>query len=398
MKVRVFPVVVLSLMLVGYGAWSPAISGDRIPAYPADVVARQPQAADPSRTSDLNDALRSATTSAAVPSMSAAIATPDGVAWSGSYGWSDTVNRTAASPDSRYRTGSMAKPITAVAMMRLVERGKLDLDARIGESMDGLPDALKAITPRQLASHTAGIRHYTASEAILGTLGISRPRHYASVQDGLEVFIHDAPRFAPGTDFLYSTYGYSLLSRRLEIAAETPFPEVLAREVFQPCGMRATEPDRPDAMPDRVSFYRTARGRFKAARAIDSSSRIAGGGLVSTPEDLARFAMCVLASDLLSADARRTMWTPVTLPDGSTNPQNYALGWRIDDSVRLFGADRPTPIIHHGGQQEGGAGFLMIVPSLRLSVAVMTNSGTDDAREASQEAAYALVRAYTRKD
>ncbi|MGN6150744.1 MAG: serine hydrolase domain-containing protein [Lysobacteraceae bacterium] len=396
MKIRIVPVVVIALAALAYGAWSPAISGHRIPAYPQAVVSR-PSAThkDAALAGRLDDALRTATTSAGLPSMSAAIVTRDGLAWSGSYGWADIDAKIPATPDSRYRTGSMAKPITAVAMMRLVEQGKLDPDAALGDSIEGLPDASRAITPRQLASHTAGIRHYTAREAIVGTVGIPGPVHYATVQDGLEVFVHDRLRFKPGTDFLYSTYGYSLLSRRLEVATGTPFPALLSQQVFVPCGMNATVLDGTEAMASRVAFYRTENGRFKVARKIDTSNPNAGGGLVSTPEDLARFAMCVLSGNVLSAESRKTMWTPVRLPDGSPNPQNYALGWRRDDSVRLFGAEHPTLILHHGGQQEGGAGFLVIVPSLQLSVAVMTNSGTDEAREASQDTAYALVRAFT---
>jgi CubicO group peptidase (beta-lactamase class C family) len=86
------------------------------------------------------------------------------------------------------------------------------------------------------------------------------------------------------------------------------------------------------------------------------------------------------------------MWTPVVLADGQANEQNYALGWRIDTSTRLFGKDKPTAIIHHGGQQEGGASFLVIAPTLGVSVAVMTNSGTSAARQAVQDTAYELVR------
>jgi CubicO group peptidase (beta-lactamase class C family) len=105
-----------------------------------------------------------------------------------------------------------------------------------------------------------------------------------------------------------------------------------------------------------------------------------------------RLAICAERESFLSQAARKTMWTPVNLADGQVNEQNYALGWRIDKSIRLFGKDKPTIIIHHGGQQEGGASFLAIVPDLGVSVAVMTNSGTGAARQAVQDAAYVLVR------
>jgi serine beta-lactamase-like protein LACTB len=125
---------------------------------------------------------------------------------------------------------------------------------------------------------------------------------------------------------------------------------------------------------------------------MDTSNRIAGGGLVSTPSDLVRLATCAEKDSFLSQAARKSMWTPVSLADGQPNEQNYALGWRIDTSTRMLGKDKPTAIIHHGGQQEGGASFLVIAPALGVSVAVMTNSGTSTARQAVQDTAYELVR------
>lgn len=350
---------------------------------------------DPSMAVALDARLSQLLDGAGLPSLSAALATPEGGMWTAAQGWADIDGGVRATPGAMYRTGSMAKPITAVAMMRLAARGALQLDAPLGQGIAGLPAASQAITPRQLASHTAGIRHYTLVEAISSV--VRAPVHYPSVQDGLSVFIRDPLLFKPGAGFTYSTYGYSLLSRQLEVAARLPFPAVLKQEVLDPCGMTRTALDAPGPMPDRVQFYRTANGHYKPAKRMDSSARIAGGGLVSTPGDLAKFGQCVLSDSLLSADARQTMWTVVTLPDGAPNPQNYGLGWRIDNSTRLLGPDRPTPIIHHGGQQEGGAGFLLLIPGQKLSVAVMTNSGTDEAREAVQEAAYALVRTYTER-
>lgn len=395
MKNRIVPVVFAVVAALGYGMWSPAVSGDRTPPPGGHVATRITGSFDPSMAVALDARLSQLLDGAGLPSLSAALATPEGGMWTAAQGWADIDGGVRATPGAMYRTGSMAKPITAVAMMRLAARGALQLDAPLGQGIAGLPAASQAITPRQLASHTAGIRHYTLVEAISSV--VRAPVHYPSVQDGLSVFIRDPLLFKPGAGFTYSTYGYSLLSRQLEVAARLPFPAVLKQEVLDPCGMTRTALDAPGPMPDRVQFYRTANGHYKPAKRMDSSARIAGGGLVSTPGDLAKFGQCVLSDSLLSADARQTMWTVVTLPDGAPNPQNYGLGWRIDNSTRLLGPDRPTPIIHHGGQQEGGAGFLLLIPGQKLSVAVMTNSGTDEAREAVQEAAYALVRTYTER-
>ncbi len=392
MKSRYFHLAVAAIAVLLYCMKSPAVSGDRIPSPGVDVSTRTTGSFDPEMARALDSLLSQLRSEAGLPSLSAALATPNGQMWTAAAGWADIDDEVRATPNSMYRTGSMAKPITAAAMMRLASRGALQLDAPLSEAIAGLPAASREITPRQLASHTAGIRHYTMLE-VLSSM-VRTPVHYPSVQDGLSVFIRDSLEFKPGTGFTYSTYGYSLLSRQLEVAAEAPFSSVLEKEVFEPCAMTKTAVDDAGPMRDRVRFYRTASGRYKLANPMDSSARIAGGGLVSTPGDLVNFGQCMLMGTLLPAEAVHTMWTVVTLPGGAPNPQNYGLGWRIDTSTRLFGAGHPTPIIHHGGKQEGGAGFLLLVPGQKLSVAVMTNSGTDDAREAVQEAAYALVRKY----
>ena len=93
-----------------------------------------------SQTAALDLALRTAVRETGVVSMSAAIATQGELKWAGSFGWADIEGRTLASPSTRYRTGSVAKPITAMAMMRLVDRGLLELDTPLGTSIEGLPE------------------------------------------------------------------------------------------------------------------------------------------------------------------------------------------------------------------------------------------------------------------
>ena len=338
---------------------------------------RAAPAMDPALATRLMAIVREARSTSGLPSLSAAVARTDGLDWAGASGWADIDRRQAAGVASRYRTGSIAKPITAVAMMRLAEAGALDLDAPGAEVVSGLPPSLAPLTARQLASHTGGVRHYSPMPWGWwwpGWFEANSQRHYPSVEAGLALFADDRLRFAPGAGFQYSTFGYSLLSRLLEGAAGRPFPALLAAQVFAPAGMTGTAVDTPGAMPDRVAFYVGEGGRYTAARPVDSSFRIAGGGLVSTPTDLARFGLALQDGRLLPADGVRRMWTVQPLADGSANPQNYALGWRVDESTRLFVDGRPLQVVHHGGSQAGAAAFLLLVPEQGLAVAVMANS------------------------
>lgn len=354
---------------------------------------RAAPAMDPALATRLMAIVREARSTSGLPSLSAAVARTDGLDWAGASGWADIDRRQAAGVASRYRTGSIAKPMTAVAMMRLAEAGALDLDAPGAEVVSGLPPSLAPLTARQLASHTGGVRHYSPMPWGWwwpGWFEANSQRHYPSVEAGLALFADDRLRFAPGAGFQYSTFGYSLLSRLLEGAAGRPFPALLAAQVFAPAGMTGTAVDTPGAMPDRVAFYVGQGDRYTAARPVDSSFRIAGGGLVSTPTDLARFGLALQDGRLLSADGVRRMWTVQPLADGSANPQNYALGWRVDESTRLFVDGRPLQVVHHGGTQAGAAAFLLLVPEQGLAVAVMANSS--DGRAQVQDTALRLAQ------
>ena len=389
--------VLLGPNLVFYGRWF--VPDEPLPAVPAAVAHVDAAGLPPALSSDLAAALAAGRARTGLPSVSAAIAWDGDVRWAGASGFADIEHDVAASTRSRYRTGSIAKPITALAMMRLVDAGALDLDAPLSDVVPDLPAHIAPLTARQLASHQAGIRHYSrVPQWWMGWHENFSQRHYASVADGLSLFLDDPLRFAPGTGFQYSTFGYSLLARALEGASGDDFPALLHDTVFVPAGMTGTALDSPTPMPGRVAFYQAKDGLYTPAWPIDSSYKIAGGGLVATPTDLVRFGAAVLDGRLLSATARDEMLTRQPLADGAMNPENYALGWRIDESVRLLGADRPVTIWHHGGMQPGAAAFLMILPRHGIVVAAMANSGSGPAREEVQETAYALARLAMARD
>lgn len=342
---------------------------------------------------DLQAALRKSRENAGLPSMSAAIGYDGSLQWAGATGFADIENKQSATIRSRYRTGSVAKPLTAVALVRLIDAGKLELDAPISRYVPGLPEALQPLNASLLGSHRAGIRHYTPiPQWWMGWHENYSTHDYPNVADGLVLFINDRLRFAPGTGFRYSTFGYSLLARLMEGASGQTFAEVLDETVFRPAGMTDTAFDSAAAMPGRVAFYEANAGRYTPSYPINSSYKIAGGGMVTTPSDLVRLGTLLLAEEFVSTQAKKTLWTPLALADGSMNPENYAVGWRVDTSVRLLGEKHPTQMFHHGGMQQGAAAFFMVLPEYGISVAVMSNSGTTAARLEVQEAAYALAR------
>lgn len=392
---RIILWIVLLLILIGgpntvfYYKWMH-------PKYPIPPVAKSvtdqfkssPQAGALGYDMILNEAR----TQTGLPSMSAAIGYDGGVQWAGAVGYADIERHIPATVRSRYRIGSTSKALTGTVLVRLVESGQIDMDAPLSSYVSGMPAHLAPLTARQLVSHRSGVRHYSMPSWWLGWWEMNSNQSFGNVEEGLSLFRNDKLLFEPGTDFKYSTFGFSLLSRLMEGASGEDFPTLLEKSLFAPAGMRDTTVDRAGKMPQRVSFYSADSERYTPSYPTNASYKIAGGGLVSTPVDLVQLGVRILGDKFISDAGKKLLWTPVPLDDGSSNPENYAAGWRVDRSERLFGADKPTQIFHHGGVQSGGAAFYMLVPEHGIAVAVVSNSGTGVARAAAQELAYKLVR------
>ena len=295
---------------------------------------------------------------AALPGLAFAIGVEGRVAFSEAFGVADLETRAPATPDTRFRIGSTGKSLTAAGAMLLAERGRLDLDARVDRYVPEAGTA-GAATARQLAGHLGGVRHYRRDDFLVTT-------HYDDVVDALALFAGDSLVAPPGTVYAYSTHGYTLLSAVMQAAAGEPFLAWMEREVFDPLGMRATGPDDVTAVvPGRAAFYRIEEGEIVPARFTDNSYKWAGGGFVSTAEDLVRFGSALLDGTLLGAGVAERMFVSHRTAAGEET--GYGMGFR----PRLDWEGRR--VVHHGGSSEGGRAFLLLYPDVAVVVALAAN-------------------------
>ncbi len=314
-----------------------------------------------------------------LPSLSAAVAVGDHLVWAGAVGYADIESRTPTTPDSLFRIGSTSKALTATALARLVDRGEIGLDTPLSEYFTELPNpAWSTITPRQLASHSAGIPHYRENGDWAGLYRtIALDRHYADVRDALSVFDGSPLLHDPGTGFHYSSLGTVLLGATMSESTGQSYRELMRRDVFEPAGMTSTF---PDADGDRrearlVTLYYTDGKRFRPWRKVDLSHRLPGGGFVSSPSDLVRMGRMYFDPAFISAETRDAFWTPQTLADGSVNEQNYALGWRWREwDIEDVGVARNA---NHGGVARGSQCWLLVYPDYVMSMAFCTNAKTE---------------------
>jgi len=295
-----------------------------------------------------------------IPGMSVAVGTNHRLVWSAGFGLADLENSVPARAQTVYRLGSISKPITAVAAMQLAEGGKLDLDAPIQKYVPSFPEKPWPITPRLLLSHLSGIRHYSGVEEVNST------RRYTNLTEPLKIFAADPLLFEPGAKYSYTTYGYCLLGAAVEGASGMRFGDYIRERIFEPAGMRTARPDSVhDIIPHRARGYRkTPAGTIENCALADTSNKMPGGGMVSTPEDLVKFANAVMKGQLVKPETRDQMYTRQQTREGKPVP--YGLGWQIQEPERL-------KWVSHGGAQQGISTLLVTLPAEGFSVALMTN-------------------------
>ena len=150
----------------------------------------------------------------------------------------DVENNVPAGAGTVYRLASISKPITATAVMQLVERGRVDLDAPVWKYVPAFPVKPWPVTVRQLLCHQSGVRHYRGDE-------ISSTRHYVDLTEPLKIFKDDPLLFEPGTRTSYTTYGYNLLGAVVEAASGMKFADYLEANIFRPAGCDRAARGRP---------------------------------------------------------------------------------------------------------------------------------------------------------
>jgi serine beta-lactamase-like protein LACTB len=295
-----------------------------------------------------------------IPGVTLAVAVDGRTVYAEGFGYADLEQRVPVWPGTKFRIASDSKPLTAAGLMLLVEQGKIDLDAPVQKYVPSFPDKGAKITPRMLAGHLAGIRHYKDDEFLTS-------RHYDSVAEGLKIFENDPLVSPPGTEFHYSSYGFNLLSAVVESAAGEDFLSYMHERVFGPLGLRHTIEDQAtEIIEQRARPYRKLPdGTVKNAPFVDNSYKWAGGGFLSTAEDLAKFGSALLQPGFLKRESLQLLFTSQKTRDGKET--DYGIGWSVGTSKS------GQKVYAHNGGAAGGSSRLILYPDARVVVAMICN-------------------------
>ena len=338
-------------------------------------------------------------TETGVPSLVFAVAKDGEIIWEEGFGWANRERRLAADPHVMYSLASISKPITATALMILVERGQIDLDAplneylgdakvqgHIGASPDGHGDfpgpveAARGATVRRVANHTSGLPlhyHFFHEDE-----GISPPHR------DLSILRYGHLVSAPGERYQYANFGYGLLDYIIQRVSSVDFATFLRKEVFDPLGMtraslhigQGLEPfaaERYDKNGVPISFY--------------DFDHPGASAVFCSAHDLVRFGMFHLGSHLpdqhpiLTDDTIASM----QLPTVETEPDvGYGIGWRVAQNQSGYHT------VSHDGSMGGVRTRLILVPSENLAIVVLCNASDELPIEITQQLLNAVLPGY----
>jgi CubicO group peptidase (beta-lactamase class C family) len=296
-----------------------------------------------------------------VPGASVAVVRGSDTLLMKGVGLADVEDSAPATPATVYRIGSITKQFTAGAILRLVEQGKMRLDAPISTYLPDFPDPGRRATVRQLLTHTSGIPNYTE----LANFPDKRRTDLTDAQL-LALVDHLPLDFRPGTRWHYSNSGFYILGVILQRLVGEPYGAYVERTITGPLGLTDTRYcDVLPIIPRRAAGYSLHGDTLVNASYLSMRLPGAAGGLCSTVGDLLRWQGDLVHGRVVAPATYRAMTTAVVLADGKPTTYGFALG-----VYALHG----RPAVEHSGGINGFSADLAYYPSDSLSVVVLLNT------------------------
>lgn len=333
----------------------------------SSLHAQAPSGSQAPQAADVERFLRAQMEKRGIPGLQVAIVQHGKIVLLAAYGLASVEHSVPVTDRSVFPLNSVTKAFTGVAAMQLVEAGKLKLDAPVSRYLDGLPVAWRAITVRQLFSHTSGL-----PDIVDDDLKLLDDDDEASSWAKVQTLPLD---FAAGDRFKYNHTNYLMLGRIIDKLAGKPFTQLVAERQFDVVGMPSTGYyDARDVVPHIARTYRYVKAsdgtkKLNTRYEVWAPSLLTATGINTTAEELARWTIALQHGQLLRTKAGlATLWTPTRLNDGSTSGfsrfiNGYAIGWPT--------AERPQ---HRALVPTGGArAALAIYPDDDLTVVILTN-------------------------
>lgn len=312
-----------------------------------------------------------------VPGLAITVVKEDKTIFQKGYGYADMEKKVLVDPEKTiFRIASVSKPIAATALAHMVADGFIDLDVSFYTYVPYYPKKKYDFTIRQLASHTAGIRGYQGIE-----YGLNKPY---SIKESIEIFAADDLLFEPSSDYLYNSFDWVLISLAMQEVSGIPFEEYVQEKVLSPLGMSNTfapttvSSSRVDTgledlerfstpleLTEQITtFYSKNRIDFRTAIPVNNFYKLAGGGYLSTTEDIAKFGQAYLRGKVLNKEILSQFLSSETTGENKTY---YGLGWQVSEDKM------GRPFYGHVGNGVGGYSNFFVYPKEKMVFSIFIN-------------------------
>jgi CubicO group peptidase (beta-lactamase class C family) len=304
------------------------------------------------------------------------------VLFGGAYGWASRRWRVPITPEMRFDVASVTKLFTAVAVLRLVDAGRLGIDTPITKVVDLAGTAIAPeVTVRQLLTHTSGIADDADEEdgEDYSDLFTAVPCYgVMEIRDTLQFFVHKPARFPPGRGCRYCNAGYQLLGAAIEAVTGSRYRDHVVADVFRPAGMSASGFFwRQDATPNVAEGWdpdgeRPDSGGWRQNVYSYPPVGDAAGGAHVTAADLITFIQALRAGRLLSAESTERFLSPqVKWRDRGERQIWFGFGLMFDRD-----ADGAVQSYFKDGINAGSSAIARTYPDIDVDVAVLSNCET----------------------
>lgn len=332
----------------------------------------------------IDDLMKSEMEKRHIPGVAVAVVKGGRVEKVAGYGLANVELNVAVTTKTVFQIQSITKTFTSAAVLKLVEEGKLSLDDAVGKHLKDAPEAWKEITLRHLLSHTSGIKDF-----------INEPTASLRIEvmeaEVLKATVPRALNFAVGEKYAYSNTNYHLLAMIIRQVTGKSYGDFLKERIFDPLEMKDTRVvSLSEIIPNRASGYTWDGTRFRNGLFVaESILSYGGGGIVSTAEDMAKWAMALDGETVLKRETIAKAWSAAELSGGKKS--NYGLGWNI-------GVKNGHRFVSHGGaHMTGFTSHLVKYPDDALSIVVLTNARNGDPARLAQLAAGMMIPGLTPK-
>jgi len=292
------------------------------------------------------------------------------------YGLANVELNVHVKPETLFQSGSVGKQFVSMAIMMLVEEGKVNLEDSITNYFPDAPAGWKPIKVKNLLSHTSGLAEYESDARTKpGAPFYLRLDH--SEGELLRMIEAMPVENAPGEKWAYRNTNYVLLGMLIHKVTGEFYADFLTQRIFKPLGMNSTRLiSEADIIPNRAAGYQIEKGELKNQDWVSPTyNSTADGALYFNVLDIAKWDAALYTEKLVKKSSLDQMWTVFKLNDGKPNPGHYGFGWAIDE----VNAHR---VLEHGGAWQGFTCYIARYLDDRLTVVALTNLDSEHSKPA----------------